>query len=494
VTLLSGLWGLANPVFAGPDEPSHVIRAVALDHGHVFGKEPTGRLDRDFRRVKDSARVVQAPEIYRSVSGPPCFALHLGVAACLNFTGSSRNTDVVTYVTDEPPAYYAAVGLVSWLFSPGSLTVYLMRFLGTLMTGAFIATAITALRRSTAPQLLSAGLLLAITPMVLFMSSVVNPSAPEIAASLAFWACGLVLLSQKQERKHKWLITATGVAGCVLALSRPLGPLWVALIALTLVAVTSRAALRNLAGSTWARLWGALILLASTTQIVWDVLVRPRDATLVNRKSVGLAVIEPLHQTGNVFRWYREMIGWFGWLDTQSPVLTWLPWTAAVAFLFFVALVWVDRRRAFVLLALLAAVIFVPAVVERILYEAAETYWQGRYILPLAVGIPLVAAFALAKRAREMATPRLMLTIGIVVVVAQFLAFAQNLRRYTVGYDGELLFWKKPEWLPPLPPLLLTVAYAAAIVAFVWWLLVAVPAGAEPTAEVSAASSRTEPR
>ena len=35
VTAVGGLWALANPLFAAPDENSHVVRAVALDHGQL---------------------------------------------------------------------------------------------------------------------------------------------------------------------------------------------------------------------------------------------------------------------------------------------------------------------------------------------------------------------------------------------------------------------------------------------------------------------------
>jgi hypothetical protein len=491
VALLSGLWAVANPPLAGPDEPAHVIRAVALEHGELIGKEPSGRLDRDLRPVAESARVVQAPEIYRSVNGPPCFARQQGVAACLNFEGSSRDADVVTYEARQPPAYHGVVGVMSWLGSAGSATVYLMRSLSVLMTAAFIATAITALRRVAAPGLLTTGLILAVTPMVLFMSSVVNPSSTEIAASLAFWACGLVLLSRAHERIDNRLVTATGIAGCVLALSRQLGPLWIALAALTIVGVTQRAALRIVARSSWARLWAALILASVATQVAWVAIVRPRDATLVSRSS-RFVVIDVVGDTGSIFRWFREMIGWFGWLDTPAPVLTWLPWTAALAFLFFVALAWVSRRHAAVLVALVAAVIFVPLIVDSTPYDAGGTFWQGRYTLPLAVGVPIVAAFTLSSthRGRELVTGRFVLTIGVVVGTAQFLAFAQNLRRYTVGYDGDLQYWKDPEWQPPLPPLLLTVAYAAVIAAFLAWLLVGVPeAGSRAEGRAVAATS-----
>jgi hypothetical protein len=129
-----------------------------------------------------------------------------------------------------------------------------------------------------------------------------------------------------------------------------------------------------------------------------------------------------------------------------------------------------------VLLALLAATIAVPVVIESTAYRnAGGVTWQGRYTLPLAVGIPILAAIALAstERGRQLVTPRLLVTLGVIVGVGHSIAFAQNLRRYTVGYDGELQFWKHPQWTPPLSPLLLTIAYAVVISAFVVWLLAA---------------------
>jgi hypothetical protein len=475
VTSLAGLWALTNPVFASPDEPTHVIRADALDHGQLTGDEQRGRLNEEFRPVRDSVRVVQAPEIYRRAAGPPCFAFEKGVAACFGFEGSSRDTGVLTYAAEQPPAYYSVAGIVSWVRSPGAGTVYLMRFLTALMTGAFVATAITALRRAASPTLLAVGVALAVTPMVLFMSGSVNPNGVEIGAAIALWVCGLVLVSTAGTPVDNRLVAAAGIAGCTLALSRQLGPLWLGVIVLTVVSLSNRVALQRLARSGWVRLWLLLVLACVVFQVAWGAIVRPRDATLVDRAPADLSTLEVVQDSiGATLQWYREMVGWFGWLDTPAPIITWLLWTALIAFLVFVAIAWADRRRVTVLLAVLAGVVVVPIVIETTPYRATGTFWQGRYALPLAVGVPILAAFALASsdRGRELVTPRFALTAGIAVGVAQFLAFGQNLRRYTVGYDGELQFWRDPQWLPPLvSPLLFVLAFAVVVVVFTAWLL-----------------------
>jgi Predicted membrane protein (DUF2142) len=480
VSLLTALWAVANPLYAGPDEPAHVIRAVALDHGQLTGKSLTPRVRKELGNARKDHLIVRVPAVYGLASTSICFSYEPNVtASCLDFDEPTREVDDLTYVARHPPAYYAVVGAVSWVYTPGSGTVYLMRFLGVLMTGALIATAIFAVRRSAAPRIAAAGLVFAVTPMVLFVGSVVNPSGPEIAASVAVWACGLVLVSQAHERVDNRLVTGAGIAACVLALSRQLGPLWLGLIALTLLAVANRAALCNLARSNCARLWTFLIVAFSLAQVAWAVIFEPLDVTLSEQEPADIETAELIRVTlGATIPRYRDMIGTFGWLDTPSPAVTWIPWTVGIAFLFFGALLWANRRFAASLLGLLGAVIIVPVVLESATYRDAGGFsWQGRYTLPLAVGVPILAAMALAStaRGRQVVTPRLLVVIGVVAGVGHIFAYAQNLRRYTVGYDGPIQFWKGAEWAPPTSPLLLSVAYALAVSAFVFWLFVGVP-------------------
>jgi hypothetical protein len=483
VAVLTGLWVVADPLYAGPDEPAHVIRAVALDHGQLTGEKLSPRLREELRDERKDFLMVRVPAVYGIASSNTCFAFKREVTAeCLHFTGSTRETDDATYVARHPPAYYAFVGLASWLVRPGSGTVYLMRILSALLASALIATAITAVPRSRAPRVVAIGFAFALTPMVLFVTSVVNPSALEIAAAIVVWTCGLVLVSRAEIRIDKWLVAGVGLGGCALALSRQLGPLWLGLITLTLVGVATRSALRNLLRSNCARLWGLLIIASCLAQLAWNARY-PLDVSAEGRPPMHEATSAVIRiVTGRYFFRYHEMIGVFGWGDSPTPALTWVPWTAGIVFLLFAAALWVTRRYLLVLFTLLAAVIVVPIVIESSTYnEGGGVNWQGRYTLPLAVGVPILAGFALAAtdRGRDLVGSRLLVAIGTVIGVAHFLAFAQNLRRFTVGYDAALQFWKNPSWAPPASPLLLTIAFGLAVSAFLVWLLVAVPGAGE---------------
>ena len=497
-SVLAGLWCLASPVYAGPDEPSHVIRAVALDHGQLTGSELSPRLKRQLREGRQDYLMVRVPAYYGPTGKPTCFAYLSNVTAqCSVLARSVREVDGATYVARQPPAYYAAVGMASWLRQTGSSAIYVMRFLSVLIASAFAATAIMAVRRSRGSRVVAVGLAIAITPMVLFMSSVVNPSALEITASLVVWVCGLILVFNAPRRVDRRLVTAVGIAGCVLALARQLGPLWLGLVTLTILGVSNEPALRNLARSNWVRLWAALIAASSVFQVAWGLIEKPLDVSRSGRSLGHADAPEVLRTTlGATSVRYREMIGNFGWLDTASPAVTWALWTAVLAFLLFAAVVWVTRRQMLVVLGLLLAAIVVPVVIESLEFGSASYSWQGRYTLPIAVGIPILAAVTIGstERGREIVTGRVVLTIGVLLAVAHFFAFAQNLRRYTVGYSGEIQFWRHPQWSPPISSLVLTTVYAIVVAAFLVWLLGVVPeAGGPASVDESAEDQRVAP-
>ena len=98
-----------------------------------------------------------------------------------------------TYVGLYPPLYYAIAGLPTLLWSSGS-AIYLMRALSALVAALLYGLTLAMIARwSRAPLLLSA-LGLALTPLVVFLGGVVNPSTLEIAAAAATWTAGLLLV------------------------------------------------------------------------------------------------------------------------------------------------------------------------------------------------------------------------------------------------------------------------------------------------------------
>src|SRR2546430_16455351 len=100
--------------------------------------------------------------------------------------------------------------------------------------------------------------------------------------------------------------------------------------------------------------------------------------------------------TGCGFFRYKEMIGVFGWLDTPAPAVTWLPWTAAVVFLFFAGVVWASRRYVAVLFGLLAVGVAASNVLLSTAHRGAGGPRRaGGRTLPIAGALPRPSPCAL---------------------------------------------------------------------------------------------------
>ncbi len=117
-----------------------------------------------------------------------------------------------------------------------------------------------------------------------------------------------------------------------------------------------------------------------------------------------------------------------------------------------------------------------PVLVEAAGAHEAGFIWQGRYSLPLGVGVPIVAGIGVGS---SEGAERLGRRLGIVLVAglagAQLLAFAAAIHRYAVGAGGPLWFFPDAKWNPPVPSLLLIVGFGIAVALGLWWIVLAPP-------------------
>jgi Predicted membrane protein (DUF2142) len=485
VAALGALWALGTPPTASPDEETHVIRAAALARGELVGRPLTSsQRDQFFSRVGSGGweggstvtpyRSVTVPEIYDRPNWG-CYVKHPErSAACLDFSGPQRDASVVTN-NWYPPAYYAWVGLVARTGPAGARAVYVMRLAAVVIAAALLASAVATLRRVADTPLVNLGLLAAVTPTALFLAGSVHASGLEIAAGLALWVSGAVLVSEARAsgggRVDSRLVARVGMAAGVLVLSRQLGPLWAGLILLILAGLAGRQGIRALRWSRAVWTWGAVVGACLISTLAWIVGVGALDKD----KYLGAPTNESLSQLvrgaiGDSFAFFREMIGVFGWNDLPAPTLTLLVWTAVLGGLAALAVAFGRRREtiAMLVVGVLAAVLPVVIVVAQSDYGG----WFGRYTMPFALGVPVLAGLALRGPALHRVPRGAVLLAGGALVAGHVLAYAEVLRRYTVGAGGTVWFWTNPAWSPPVPPLLLLLGAVAATVAWAIWLLV----------------------
>jgi hypothetical protein len=168
---------------------------------------------------------------------------------------------------------------------------------------------------------------------------------------------------------------------------------------------------------------------------------------------------------GETSYYLQSMIGIFGWLDTTLPGWLYHVFAGIVVLLVALALA-IGRRR--IILAMLGTALVVLVLPVLVQYSQAKYLgfiWQGRYMLPLAVGVPILAGLAVQDRphAVPLWVSRRVLRVAVVAAAAgHVVAFGVNLHRYVNGTDGEWIGWGSESWLPPVPLWLLVAGYAVA--------------------------------
>ena len=496
--LLAGIvlcWILLTPPGAGADEPGHLARAGALARGQVDGSDIGSASDEGF----------DVPGTYR-VPDPTCYAHHPEVpVGCASPALVSDTTVTLPSSADEYPIWgHLPGGLLSRF--PGLAPIWWARIGGAAVATALLAGALWLVtpRR----PLGAAALLLAITPMAWSVFANVNPSAMAISGAIALWA-GLLYGGSGPASSAAWL-TAFGWAA--LALPRRDGLIWACAALVVALGHGGRTT------AEWWRSLGAgprIVVAASTVvTIAWGV-------TNDSRVSRFVAAAPLIVVAGEVVRWlwrervttragsardagrhgsdqrcrcrrscsarrpggwdselatrivgetgynFIEAIGRLGWLDVPLPAASVALTCAAIGLLGAASLA-VGSAAASWAAGLLVSTAAASWLFELFQGNTTGTYWQGRYSLPLLVGVPLLLGLA---RVPAVAARRLAWCAGGIALVVLNVAAWAAARRWGVGIDGSMMPWDWDTIHSPLPPIVVLAALAAlsaALAAALW--------------------------
>ncbi|HWL42906.1 MAG TPA: DUF2142 domain-containing protein [Ilumatobacter sp.] len=508
---LAACWIFLTPPGAGADEPSHFVRAGVLATGDI-----------DVLATVDLPRLTThvLPAEY-AVPEPGCYAWQPTVPVdCAVGTEAVPGDDgrvLVAMTTGEYPIWgHLLPAFGTWL--PGDGGIWAARLASAAAAVALVTAAWVVARSESVWG--PAAVLVALTPMAWSIFGTVNPSAFATAGAVALWVCLLA-------RRPGWLLAAGWAA---LALPRRDGLIWACLILAAVVVVSGRDVLTVL-----GRRRGPLALIGASTLVVlvWDVTNANRVAQLgalaplavaaawvlrwlwdrwEGRQGARTALVAAAAAAGGVAvaaafvarpggwngelagkvvgetrRHLTEAIGVLGWLDAPLPRWSVLAWVALVGVLVALAV----HRRVWPMLGLAGGTL-VLAVVTSWMFELQQgnetgRYWQGRYSLPLLVGIPLALALthrpdphpnSAAGRVTESGTIPAAEFEGAAVLGAGALlllnvAAWSATRRWAVGIDGTYRPWKWGAELMPVHPLPILAAHAAASAGLAWLLLTA---------------------
>lgn len=463
------LWSIAMPPRAGSDESSHIVRAAAVVRGQLTGTSTTTR-DPLYLNVT-------VPRTYASLMRAPlCYAFRPDVAAGCDpaFPTSTKATTTAIYVARDQPTYYFLVGLPTLVFA-SPFGTYAMRFLNAVGCDVFLAMALalglTALRR-----MQGVGVVVAITPMGLYLTGVVSPSSLEVSSAVCFWTVLVTLGRQRPNPPPRFLIAWLGVAGVALVATRPLTPLWAAAAVVSVAPLFGRDGYwRRVLGGWEGRLALGSIAAAGTASVAW---------TVVEHATRTFQQGPVAHGLGHVLRgaladsthYVHEAVGAFG-VDAPVPELVVLIWVALLGAIVIGAVARTRSEGKVTLGLVTLAVLVVPSATVAAAAPSHGFIGYGRYFLPLYVGLPIVAG-GLLERSADAAERSVVRMTVVAAGLGQLVAFFWCLHRYAVGDSGPVspLATSRGAWHPPIAVVVLDAAYLVLVAAAGYLILRALAA------------------
>ena len=466
------VWSIGSPLFSVPDEPSHVVKAASVVRGELVPDKQT-LPDEGQGFIRGGwTTVVHVPLSYTwqtsSIPGCHMFDTRIPAGCSPGFIDDARPATWTTLNGRYPPIFY---GLVGWptLFDTGTTSIYLMRFINAAVCAALLATALACAREARRFRLAALGVALAATPQVFFLAGSVNPNGLEIAAAICLWTALTVVALDDRPRVPTHLLWVLGISAGLLAWTRPLSTLWLAIaLSVVLLFATGRARVAEVLRSRAACITAAIVGVLCVTSAAWTLAF---DALGNNSGDDprGLGLLDAFsHSLGRTGEYLEQMVGVFGWRSTTMPAPLYWVWGAMVLTLVVLAVRYAPRRLAFGVLVLLGLMVLAPSLLQAPTAKEFGFVWSGRYNLPIAVGLPILAALAVGTsgRLRPRGTARLAGLVVTLVAAVQVIAHIVSTRRYVVGTDGPLFYLDQHGWDPPLPAwflLIVTISVASGL-------------------------------
>jgi predicted membrane protein DUF2142 len=437
--LISAAWAMASPYDGTPDEVRHIIRAAGVVQGQIFPRPATepgvGNVGAYQSVPTGLVRGTEPPVLTNRY----CYHwIPSRSAACAPVPGDAKDparlVTVVTAAGRYNPLYYAVVGepLVRW---PDWTGILLARLISAALCAAFLASAWLSCLEWGRSRLLIAGLLVAATPPFFELSGGINPNSVEIAAGISLAAAAVpLLLDTGSVRVQGWRRRAA-VAAIGIGQFRAMGPELIAGLLIVLLLPPVRARLRQLLRQAATWWWSAAVLVSCALGVAWTVISQVGDVGNTAHLRLSPFRVLRVEFTGWLTKVIAQMIDGFSYYDTNPPHLIIWVWAAALGALLVAAVIcgnWADRWR---LAALAGGTLAIPVVFELLTVNSFGFSFQGRYILPLAVGIPVLAAFIIGSSGRLSRAPQTAIIRAMILLLlpVQLLSLGYVMDRFQSG-------------------------------------------------------------
>ena len=449
--ILGIVWAFTNPPGAAPDEPDHLVKAIAagrLDIGVPFA----GSYGTDLPSLRNAsiARTVLIPANV-APDGYGCSRFQPDeTAACLPATpvGGAELVERTATVGAYPIFAYLPIGLATHFADTPTSAFQVARLVSLLVSIGLLFLAVWHLTRWLGRGA-AVGLAAAVTPMAVFAASSVSISGVEVMSAAAVAAVVVVMTRSPASLAAPETLLVLGVSASALALSRQLGVVALGLLAL-------------------------IALARGGTRILWEQVRQRRRPVIAMLVVVGLSVVAvavwelrydhpvltgPVLSAGafgtfvdESFSYLHQGVGVFGWLDTPLPGPAIGLWVFVAVTIIGGALLVGRRADRLTIVGSLLVIVVVAYVTYATVFYPIGGSLQGRHLLPIFMIVPILAGLALAEHfqltGRTDAVLRLSAVVGVTMAVLQLLSLLVNGRRYAVGLAGPIWFVPFAQWAP----------------------------------------------
>lgn len=451
---VSGIWSIGTPFWSSPDSVAHEMYAYSLTHGHLWPERTTAEVG-----TGANGAVTPVPEgLFQSAQSVTCMIFQRGIpASCIK--APTANTTPVEYVNPAGrylPLYYFVSGLPTLLVDQVH-AVWAMRIIPIALSALLISWAVTGALTFKRRSIAAAGVIAALSPMVIYLTGVLNPNSAEICGMIALCACSLAFINDPDSRIGQIMLRRAMLAAFIVATTRLLSPVWIVVWFLAFAALSSKSVW--VAMFRWINLkWVLLAFSGCVLSVVWLQVSGLSQFQNKPQFDYGLSLRLFLSQQWMDHWTVSQEVGSFGWLDTLLPQGSVNLYFFTAVFMIVASVVFLRFRQTAIVIALALTQYFLPLILQAIQWNTNGAVWQGRYSLPLTVLVPITALFlasrtpGLVGRARRNLTWMIPSAVTILMFV-QIQSYFLQLRRNAGGLPNGSI--TQGPWQPKLPPLLL---------------------------------------
>ncbi|NNN21560.1 MAG: DUF2142 domain-containing protein [Acidimicrobiales bacterium] len=442
--LLMSLWSVISPIGSGNDEPAQIVKAAGVAHGNLVGKHINPLPD-----YPVPVTAIYLPSIFKDVqSSSLCFVFiaPLGNRAVCEFRFLNKYKGYQyawTYMGAYPPTYYFVTGLPTDPM-PTHTGLVVMREWNIAINSALLTAAVMSLAFLKKRTFTLIGLLLALTPTVIYYGSVINASGAEIDAAICAWTTAMAIGSDPL-RAPRGLIAKLGISASYLCLDRVVSPIWALAIGVVMFLLMGRGVIDFLKRRV-AQFWLLIVAFAGISTAIWAALAPPLVDTGKNNIPHYFISSSPLYLLKRAFHdqygsisMTHQMVGIFSWDTIFAPSAVVAIWVGAVGVLLLASFLYARKLNVVPLVLLIIATVAIPVILEADQIRWLTDFWQGRYSLPIVVGVPILAGFLIDKHSGDQRTAVPKLLIGatfLIFIISQIACIYTALKVFEVGQKG----------------------------------------------------------